>query len=192
MLKKVLCALGILVLLFGAAPQVQATDNSGEIRVNLRDGELVVTDGSMEVYLAGQPVPEGYLLGQEFGGGIIAGEDVPSPDFAQWMAARAGTGMIRTADEQGVVRFTGLEPGLYLVRQCEPSQGYFSISPYLACITEEINIVDTYPKLKSTGSLPRTSEASDLYIGALGLAFGLTGVIFWEEARRMEQKTRKR
>lgn len=189
MLKKTLCALGILVLLFGAAPQVRATDNSGEIRVNLRDGDLVVTDGSVDLYLAGLPVPEGYLLGQEFGGGIIAGEDVVSADFAQWMAARAGIGMRRTADAQGVVRFTGLEPGLYLIRQVEPCQGYLPIKPMLACVSEEIDIVDTYPKLKFSGSLPNTAQAPDLYVGALGLAFAITGVIFWEEARKMDQNS---
>ena len=187
MLKKTLCALGILVLLFGAAPQVRATDNSGEIRVNLRNGDLAVTDGSVDLYLAGLPVPEGYLLGQEFGGGIIAGEDVVSADFAQWMAARASTGMRRTADDQGVVRFMGLEPGLYLIRQVEPCRGCLPFKPMLACISEGIDIVDTYPKLRSSGSLPNTAQAPDLYIGALGLAFAITGVIFWEEARKMDQ-----
>lgn len=187
MLKKTLCALGILVLLFGTAPQAWATDNNGEIRVNLRDGELVVTDGSVDLYLAGLPVPEGYLLGQEFGGGIIAGEDTVSAEFAQWMAERAGIGMRRTADAQGVVRFTDLEPGLYLIRQVEPSQGYLPMKPMLACVSEEIDIVDTYPRLKSAYNLPRTAEAPDLYMGALGLAFAITGVIFWEEARKLDQ-----
>lgn len=189
MLKKLICA-GAAVLILGAgAICASAAENQGEILVWMRCGEKVVTDGSLEIYRAGDPVPEGYLLGEEFGGGVIAGVDIPSPAFALWMSERAGPGTIGHVDEEGLVRFPNLEPGMYLIRQGEPSENYIPIEPFLACVSEELSRVDTYPEVLPEERIPKTAESPETYLGVLGICGALTGLIYALDPRRSRKNT---
>lgn len=184
MLKKVICTWAVLIFLIGAALTAGAEEFSGEVLVWLRDGEKVITDGSLEIYHAGDPVPEGYLLGPEFGGGIIAGADVPSGEFAHWMADRAGPGILGIPDGNGMIWFKGLAPGMYLIRQGQAAEGYLPVEPYLACVSEELCRVDTYPKLRRQQDLPKTGQRPDAYLGILGSVSAMTGLIFWLQRRK--------
>lgn len=182
MMKKVICVFAVLFLLSGV--QAYGEQAEGEILVWLRDGEKMITDGSLEIYKAGDPVPEGYLLGPEFGGGIIAGEDVLSGDFALWMAEKAGPGIIGIPDGNGMIWFDGLEPGMYLIRQGRCPEGYEPVDPYLACINEELSRVDTYPKLRKLARPPKTSQSSQVYLGVLGTVIALTGLLYCRDLKK--------
>ena len=176
MLKKLICA-GLILLSLGSL-RAEAAD-TGDVLVWLSFGENPVTDGSLEVCRAGDPVPEGYLLEDAYGGGIIAGADVPSPSFALWMSEKAGPGEIYRPDRKGLVRIGGLEPGLYLIRQAEESCCYLPIKPFLVCVTEELVQVDTYPEILPRNDLPKTAQGVDAYLGALGLSLALSGLLYW-------------
>ncbi len=189
MLKKVICAGAAALLLAAGTVTARATENPGEILVWMRCGENMVTGGTLEIYRAGEPVPEGYLLGEEFGGGVIAGADIPSSAFALWMSERAGPGEVRSVDENGMVWFEDLEPGMYLIRQGETEPGYQPIEPYLACVSEELSRVDTYPEILPAEYIPRTAESPDPYLGALGISAALTGIIYTIEAGKQKKKS---
>ena len=178
MLKKLMLAGFMAVVLLSAGLQVRASQETGQILVWLRDQAGPIRDGSLEIYRTGDPAPEGYLLGPEFGGGIIAGEDVLSPEFARWMAQKAGPGRIQIPDEEGLVRFEGLEPGMYLIRQGQSAEGYYAMEPYLACVSEELLQVDTYPAMRPLGTLPRTAQPQGIYFATLLMALALTGIFF--------------
>ena len=188
MVKKIVLMLAAVILLTAAGFPARAEGETGEILVWLRDGEQIVTGGSLEIYRAGDPVPEGWLLGPEFGGGIVAGEDVLSGEFARWMAEKAGPGFLALPDGNGMVWFEGLEPGIYLIRQTQCPKGYQPVEPYLACITEELLRVDTYPKLRPETKTPKTAQNGDIYFAALGLSGALSGLAFFSERK----KSRKR
>ena len=166
---------------------VSAESDMGEICCWLSFGEEPVTDGSLEICRAGDPVPEGYRLESEFGGGIIAGEDVPSAAFARWMSEKAGAGQVVRVNRNGLARFRDLEPGMYLIRQKEGFQNYYSIEPYLACVSEELLLIDTYPELIPKSGLPRTAQFSELYTASMGVAFALTGLSCVMEARKRKR-----
>ena len=173
--KWICCAL--LLFLLPAGLRVSAEEAAGTINCWLQYGEVQVTDCSLEICQAGFPVPEGYRLKEEFGGGVIAGEDIPSDTFAGWMAEKAAPGYIKWANSRGAVHFEHLEPGIYLIRQSQESELFYPVKPYLACVTEEVPVVDTYPKLSPKSSIPRTEQDPALYIGCLGFTAALGGIL---------------
>lgn len=185
MFRKILLVLALAGML---RLPVLASDSAlpGDILVSLRDGEAAVTSGSVELCRAGNLTEDGFLLGEEFGGGFIAMEDVHAPDFALWMSRKAGLGLIGDVDGSGTVRFPAMEPGLYLVRQRIAPDGYYSFRPYLVAVTGEMALVDTYPVMEARETSPSTAESRQPYLAALGVAATLAGFIFWDEARRRE------
>ena len=189
MLKKMMLGGLAAVLLTFSALGVSAEEiPEGQIYCWLQFGEETVSDGSLEIYRAGDPVPEGYRLGKEFGGGIISGEDIPSAAFARWMCEKAGPGIQQAPERSGLVKFRGLTPGIYLIRQAEEGTDYYPIEPYLACVTEEMPQVDTYPEVLPRNSLPRTAQYSGVYMGTMGIVLALTGLFF---CLRLELQNKK-
>ena len=189
MLKKTLWAL---VLLFFCTQTVNAQADSlpSDILVTQRDGDRPVTTGTVELCRVGEILEDGFLLGEEFGGGFIALEDVPSPEFAFWMSRKAGVGLVEPVNSRGMVRYPAAEPGLYLIRQRQPAEGYYGFRPYLVTVTGEMTLVDTYPVMERLADNPRTKEPKEPYLAALGVAVTFTGFLFWDEARRRESGER--
>lgn len=176
MLKKMLWV-GMLILLITAIPLYgYAQGITGKINCWLQWGEDPVREGSLEICRIGDPVEEGYCLLPEFGGGIVAGEEIPSEAFALWISQKASGGMERKPDRNGLVSFEDLEPGIYLIRQRVESDSYYPISPYLACVSQELSVIDTFPVITPRADLPRTGQYEEVYLGSLGIAVTLTGI----------------
>ena len=176
MLKKML-RVGIFIFMFTVlSAAVQAQGVSGTINCWLQWGENPVREGSLEICRIGDPVEEGYCLLPEFGSGIVAGEEIPSEAFALWISQKAAGGREQEPDRNGLVRFDDLEPGIYLVRQSRESESYYPISPYLACVSPELSLIDTFPVITLKGDLPRTGQYEEVYLGSLGIAVTLTGI----------------
>ena len=182
MQRKTVCAGLILMLLLAVSVQAGATENYGEILVWIQQGEEMFSGGSLEIYRAGTPVPEGYVLGGEFGGGIVAGEDIPSRAFAQWMAERAGPGILCKVGRNGLCRFEDLEPGMYLIRQGEQSDEYKPIDPFLACVSQELRRVDTYPKVEGRNPNPKTGQSYITYLAVISASGAIAGLTFVGES----------
>ena len=178
MLKKMLC-IGMIVFFFAfMSVDTNAQAATGKINCWLQWGEHPVKDGSLEICRIGDPVQEGYQLLPEFGGGIIAGEEIPSEAFALWIAQKAGWGTEREPDRNGLVCFDGLEPGIYLIRQGSESESYLPIAPYLACVSVELSVIDTFPVVVPMSPIPRTGQYKELYYGTLGISITLTGIFY--------------
>ena len=179
MLKKMLCA-GILIFLITAIPlQGRAQGVTGKINCWLQWGEDPVKEGSLEICRIGDPVEDGYCLLPEFGGGIVAGEEIPSEAFALWISQRSAGGMEQQPDRNGLVCFDDLEPGIYLIRQGLDSNSYYPISPYLVCVSRELSVIDTFPVITPRAEIPRTGQFEEVYLGSLGIAVTLTGIFFY-------------
>ena len=186
MLKKLL-SVGILFsLLTTMSAGISAEEVTGKINCWLQWGEESSKEGSLEICQVGDSVPEGYRLKQEFGGGIIAGEEIPSEAFALWISKKAGKGMEHEPDRNGLVCFDDLKPGIYLIRQGRESKIFLPIAPYLACVSQELSVIDTYPVILPRSSIPRTGQYSEVYFGTLGIAVALTGIFiyFWVKSEK--------
>ena len=187
MLRKLLIICCAVLVLAAAGPGLQAEETEGEIRCWLSFGDSPIRDGALEIFRAGDPVPEGYRLNDAFGGGIIAGEDVPSAAFALWMSQRAVAGTEAEPDKNGLVCFSGLEPGMYLIRQSRLSRDCLPIEPYLACVSPELSQVDTYPELTLLESaIPRTAQYPEVFMGTMGTVLALSGLIFCARLKKQE------
>lgn len=123
MLRKTLCTLVVALCLGAVEARAMEDLLPSDIMVTQRCGEYLVAGGAVELCRAGDLSERGFLLGEEFGGGYIAPEDVMSPEFAFWMAQKAAVGQVRPVNSMGIVRFPSMDPGLYLVRQREPAPG---------------------------------------------------------------------
>lgn len=182
MVKKWMLACLALVLTAGISGKAAAEEPYGELLVWMRNDQVMVTEGSLDLYQVGEPVPEGYRLGEEFGGGIVAAGDILSSAFAQWMGEKTGPGYEKAVDRNGLVRFEGLEPGLYLIRQKRESQYFEPIDPFLACISPELSRVDTYPGLVLRRPSPKTGQGPELYLGLAGicLSISMLAIVGWK------------
>ena len=188
MRRKLILALAAFALL--GCLEVRALGNlTSDILVTLREGERTVNTGAVELCRAGALTQDGFQLSQELGGGLVRFEDAASPDLALQMCRKAAVGITQTVDSHGLARFSGMEPGLYLVRQKQASEGYYSFRPYLVAVTGEMTLVDTYPVMEPLEGSPRTSENPRPYLAALAGAITFAGAIFWDQARRQEENT---
>ncbi len=93
-------------------------------------------------------------------------EDYASEDFASDILAFAlehtVPGEEKTIDDEGQVRFTELEPGLYLLEQVEAPEGYSKIKPFAVSVPLKINgqwnyAIDASPKMDFYHALPSTT-----------------------------------
>lgn len=127
MRRKLVCILITVLVLLGLESESAAATQTGSIRVDLR-----FDSGSVTLYKVGSPISGGYMLRQEFGGGIISKKDVSSGVLAQWLEEQTESeGWTLPADEQGYADFSRLEEGLYLLVQTQAANGYYPFQPFL-------------------------------------------------------------
>lgn len=191
MIRRLLCvllALGGVVLL---GLPVSAGADRGSIRVTLQNGESVVPDGAVSLYYVGVPTAVDYRLTEEFGGGIIKGEDALSPALAGWLAEMAGTGGTqRLLDADGSGEFCDLTEGLYLLVQTEASTGYHLMEPMLVQLPCQFQWhVQAYPKTEEIiysfqVEAPATGQSPAPFLGVTGMAVSGTGLALCARRKR--------
>lgn len=151
------------------AAEVPDRNREGSISITMKDGDRIVTDGSLTLYQAGELVWDGeayaYQLTESFADSQISLESVTSPALPGKLEAYAKqtqvTGITQGVTAQGTVVFSQLEPGLYLIVQCRPAKGYESIHSFLVTLPlpadgKLIYEVDATPKM----SLKRKEETT--------------------------------
>lgn len=179
MKQKLFALLAALVVGLGMPCRCFAAQ-TGSMLVSLGRKEATTQGGSLTIYLVGTPISGGYRLGDAFGGGVVALEDVYSVALANWLAEQAGSGGTELRlDKNGYADFTGLTEGLYLLVQEEPIPGYYPIAPFLVELPyegewdilanpKEQQLGDTSPK---TGQSPLPLFAcAGLMLSGLGIA----------------------
>lgn len=128
--------------------------------------------GSVTLFKVGSPISGGYMLRQEFGGGVITKKDVSSQALAQWLWEHVEyEGWTLPADEQGRAEYQRLEEGLYLIIQNQGAQGYYPFPAFLAELPSEgqWNVL-ARPKMEEYPTeQPRTGQGMGLYFGIAGM-----------------------
>lgn len=177
------------VLVLGLSLPVAASEVRGSVEVRLDAGELPVTNGAVTVYLVGIPSEDGYRVLDRYGGGTIRAEDVTSGHLAGYLSELAGGGRQLLLDVDGKVVFTGLEEGLYLVKQTERMDGFYPFHAFLVQIpmNGQWDLRETPTVLPITMEPPQTGEGFYFPIAAIGMILSGVGLIlcrFWEKQKK--------
>lgn len=179
MLKRLFFRLSAVALAAALSLPAQAGEFGGSIRLDLEVGDFVVTNGAVKLYQVAQQGPEGYLVSDSFGGGLVKTEDALSSSLAQWLAQTAeGGGITRLLDADGCAEFTRLPDGLYLVVQSEKMDGFYPFEPFLVTIPMdgERDIQVSPPVFPIVAESPATGQDMQPFLGVAGMVvsgFGL-------------------
>lgn len=175
MRRKLVCVLMTVLMLLGLGIKSGAVEETGSIRVDLR-----FDSGAVTLYKVGSPISGGYMLKQEFGGGIVSKKDVSSGALAQWLEEQAESeGWTLPADEQGYADFFRLEEGLYLLVQNRAADGYYPFSPFLVELPYEGQWhIQANPKMEEYPTeQPQTGQSMEPYFWMTGMVFSGAGLL---------------
>lgn len=179
MLKRLFFSLSAVALAAALSLPAQAGELGGSIRLDLEVGDFVVTNGAVKLYQVAQQGPEGYLVSDSFGGGLVKPEDALSSSLAQWLAQTAEDGGItRLLDADGCAEFSRLPDGLYLVVQSEKMDGFYPFEPFLVTIPMdgERDIQVSPSVFPIVAESPATGQDMQPFLGVAGMVvsgFGL-------------------
>lgn len=187
----------------------------GTISITMRCGQNAVAGGTLTIYrvgeVSGTAGSYAFELTGKFENCGISIADIQSSELAgklaDYVAENGVVGLTRELDEQGMLTFTNLKPGLYLLIQNRAASGYEKVSPFLVTVPMSENgtyiyDVDASPKTEakqaeeetetpstkpsqittgtgSGGSLPQTGQLNwpIPLLAVSGLFFFLTGWI---------------
>lgn len=135
-------------LLLGLPMGVRGQERKCTLTVQMTWNGEQLTGGVLKIFLVGSAENGEFVLRPEL-------EDCqPEPEeLAQKVTEEAITGKIATV-RNGAARFTGLEPGLYLVIQTDACPGYHPINPFLLSLPGEHNGQPVYDLLANPKVAP--------------------------------------
>lgn len=187
MLKRLFFSLSAVALAAALSLPAQAGELGGSIRLDLEVGDFVVTNGAVKLYQVAQQGPEGYLVSDSFGGGLVKPEDALSSSLAQWLAQTAEDGGItRLLDADGCAEFSRLPDGLYLVVQSEKMDGFYPFEPFLVTIPMdgERDVQVSPSVFPIVAESPATGQDMQPFVGVAGMVVSGLGLALCAMGRR--------
>ena len=187
MLKRLFFSLSAVALAAALSLPAQAGELGGSIRLDLEVGDFVVTNGAVKLYQVAQQGPEGYLVSDSFGGGLVKPEDALSSSLAQWLAQTAEDGGItRLLDADGCAEFSRLPDGLYLVVQSEKMDGFYPFEPFLVTLPMdgERDIQVSPPVFPIVAESPATGQDMQPFLGVAGMVVSGLGLALCAMGKR--------
>ena len=153
------------------AHEVPDTSKKGSISVTMKDGETVVSGGTLTLYKVGDVKDDdgnyGFELSAAFRESEVSLENLESEQVTQELAEYAKKHKIENeteeVDDEGMAIFSDLEVGLYLVVQEEPAEGYLAVNPFLVTVPiiegdHYVYNVDASPKVDLDKAPETTTE----------------------------------
>lgn len=168
------------VLVLALSLPAAASEIRGSVEVQLDAGELPVTNGAVTVYPVGIPSEDGYRVLDRYGGGTVRWQDVTSGHLAGYFSELAGGGKQLLLDVDGKVVFTGLEEGLYLVKQTERMDGFYPFQAFLVQIPTDgqWDLRETPVVLPITLEPPQTGDGFRLPLALFGMTLSGLSLAF--------------
>lgn len=182
MRRKLVCVFITIILLLELGIKSGAVGETGSICVNLR-----FDSGAVTLYKVGSPISGGYMLKQEFGGGVLSKNDIFSSVLAQWLTEQVESeGWTLPADEQGLAEFSRLEEGLYLLVQNQATDGYYPFLPFLVELPYEGQWhIQANPKIEVYPTeQPQTGQSMEPYYWMIAMAVSGVGLMACWIAKR--------
>ena len=187
-MKRVFWLLALVLVL---AQPTAAAENRGSVKIDLDTGELPVTNGAVTLYQVAEPTDEGYRVLDYYGGGTVRYQDAVSENLAMYFSELADAGRELLLDVDGQAVFTGLEAGLYLVRQTERTDGFYPFRPFLLRLPTkgQWDLKRTPAISPITTGCPQTADSGKLTIGLWGMGLSGLGLVLcaWPKKRERWQ-----
>lgn len=158
-----------------------AVGELGSIRIHM---EPEMADSTVMASYVGNLYAGGLQLTAEFGGGFVTGQDAGTRELARWLAEQVCDGIKKQISRDGIVMFTGLPEGVYLLTQQEAAPGYYAMEPMLIRLPEPDGswLAQAYPKVeKKPYDAPQTGQPMTPVIAAMGMVISAFGIGIWYE-----------
>lgn len=185
--RKFVCMLFAVGVLMLSVPPASA-GGQGIIQVTPQERGTPVPGGKVTMYAIGKAVEGGYRLSAELADWTVDVTEIFDPDLARWLAENIrAEGISKTVGDAGLVEFTGLEEGVYLMVQTQAAPGYQPFRPYIVVLpmSGQEWKAPTCPKVnRLEGDNPKTGD-TQLLMGAVGMA--VSGAGLWMCGRRRER-----
>lgn len=191
MKRKIISAMSILLMLCVMVVNVSALEEpdmsrTGSISITMTYQGQSVAGGSLTLYRVADVHEENgadysFVLTEDYAGSQVSLDALGDSGTAQALADYAVqnnlAGTEKTIGKDGIVVFAELEPGLYLLVQQVPAEGYMAVSPFLVSVPaykdgSYIYDVDGSPKLaleQAPTDPPPTTEPPPPQIPQTGL-----------------------
>lgn len=194
MRRNIISLLMALLMVLGMNLRCYAAE-TGSMQVDLGKEGQVTKGGSVTIYRAGTPIAGGYRLTEAFGGGVVALEDVYSVALAAWLAELAefgGTELLLDAD--GNADFTGLDEGLYLLVQEQPTPGYYPMAPFVVELPYKGQWdIQANPQSEPLPEvIPKTGQSIFPLIAGVTMVYSGLGVAVLVRKRNFTEKKKKK
>jgi len=178
-----------LVLLLGLpflSLSVQASWQTGSIRVCPDWGGDLAAGGSVVLYRVGEPVKGGYRITDGLADWTVWEADVYSQITREWLLGQEhSAGVTMEVDEREGAWFSGLAEGLYLVMQETPAVGFTSFSPVLVSIPQDdLWDIGLSPPVMMDTEPPKTADHPAPIIGAMGLGLSVAVLMVLVDSRK--------
>lgn len=166
MRKQIISLLTVLIMLCSLSTMAFAHDipsmsEKGSIEITIHCGHTIITNGTIVLYRVGEIYEDNGNYSFALTGDFISCgqslEDVHSSELAKDLADYATdqtlTGVTKEIDQNGKVKFSDLDLGLYLLVQSEISEGYNKADPFLVSVPmmengKYVYHIDASPKVE--------------------------------------------
>jgi len=150
---------------------------------------LTMRGGTAALYRVGDLNGQSLILREEYGSVPVSQEEILSPELAQRLQERGGSGLIKAADVRGEVLFSGLESGLYLVTQPSTPSGQEPFAPFLVCLPWDGGQWNVEVNLQS---IPQTGDYVDpgmWWVAMTASVLGIACCVVWSTYRPVRKKS---
>ena len=188
MVRDFCCILFALLVLAWMLLPASAAEQTGEIRVSPMWGDLPVSGGKAALYHVGKPVSGGFQLTGSLSNNTLTDVDAFSGKFLQWILRCLPKNCVESVVTREGAVFTGLEEGLYVVKQTEPAAGYMAFRPFLVSVPMgEQWTITASPKVITDGQTPETGDDVSVVFGFAGMLLSALGLAAMERKRRRQR-----
>lgn len=163
--KKLLTGMICIMLIMMGNPvfahEIPDLDQTGSIEITMDYDGTRVSGGELSLYRVGDIEEDDgnyrFVLSESFENSGLLLDEVSSAELAGQLAeyAQKNTDALKVAaiDEKGMAYFRDLKPGLYLIIQSVPAEGYYPADPFLVSIPmledgKYVYHVDASPKIE--------------------------------------------
>ncbi len=186
MLRKFICFLLAVGLACVTAGEGRAAEQTGTVRVIPVWCGQPVAGGKISLRFLGKKVEGGIQVTDGLANWILEEKDLLSEDWQRWILQGSGSvEYIGILEDDTGAEFTDLQGGIYLVRQLESGEEYFSFRPFLLDVPQgDAWEIIRKPDVVSRGESPRTADRPAPIVGAMGIGFSVAVLMVLADGRK--------
>ena len=185
MIRKWCCFLLALVAVLEMGLHTRAAETTGSITVQPVWCGTEVVGGTVSVQHVGKKTAYGYLLTDGLADWQVDAQEMEKTEWIDWLMQHyQHHNEAREVGVAGAV-FSGLQEGIYLVRQSEAASAFSPFRPFLLTIPTDGNWdLAAKPKLTRLAEAPKTADRPAPIIGAMGIGLSVSVLMVLIDERK--------